>query len=57
LFSTSPGVLASMWKEEEVKTKALEEKMKSLLKEKGLKGILRTATGKPGETICKIAEG
>jgi len=52
----SPGVLAQMWKEEEQKTKALEEKMKSLLKEKGLKGTLRTATGKPGETIVSIAE-
>ena len=32
----SPGVLASMWKEEEVKTKHLEEKIKELLKEKGV---------------------
>lgn len=52
----SPGVLAQMWKDEEVKTKQLEEKMKGLLKEKGLKGTLRTATGKPGETIVGIAE-
>jgi nucleotide-binding universal stress UspA family protein len=52
----SPGVLAGMWKEEEAKVKQLEEKMKTLLKEKGLSGVLRTATGKPGEVICKIAE-
>lgn len=52
----SPGVLASMWKEEENKTKELEDKIKHLLKEKGLSGMLRTATGKPGEVICRIAE-
>jgi len=52
----SPGVLAGMWKEEEQKVKLLEEKMKTLLKDKGLSGVLRTATGKPGEVICKIAE-
>lgn len=52
----SPGVLATMWKEQEIKTKALEEKMKTLLEEKGCPGILRTATGKPGEVICRIAE-
>lgn len=52
----SPGVLAGMWKEEENKVKLLEDKMKTLLKEKGLSGVLRTATGKPGEVICKIAE-
>ncbi|KAI0237565.1 hypothetical protein LSAT2_011877 [Lamellibrachia satsuma] len=52
----SPGVLASMWKEAEAKTKILEDKMKALLKEKGLSGILRTSTGKPGEVICRIAE-
>lgn len=33
----SPGVLASMWKEEEIRTKLLEEKMTALLKEKGVK--------------------
>ena len=32
----SPGVLAGMWKEEEQKVKLLEEKMKTLLKEKGV---------------------
>ena len=32
----SPGVLASMWKEAEAKTKILEDKMKVLLKEKGV---------------------
>ena len=44
----SPGVLASMWKEEEVKMKALEEKMKKLMKEKGVSGWQhdkRVATG------------
>lgn len=30
----SPAVLASMWKEEETKCKALENKMKILLKDK-----------------------
>ena len=30
----SPGVLASMWKDEEQVTKMLEEKMKNILKEK-----------------------
>jgi len=52
----SPGVLASMWKEEEAKTKALEDKMRSLMKEKGCSGMLRTLTGKPGEVICRVAE-
>lgn len=33
----SPGVLAELWKEEELKTKALEEHMKSLLSEKGVR--------------------
>lgn len=33
----SPGVLASMWKEEEARIKSLEEKMTALLKEKGVK--------------------
>merc|ERR1712226_720088 len=55
-FHMSPGVLASMWKDEEVKTKQLEEKMKTLLVEKGIPGVLRTATGKPGEVICRISE-
>ena len=32
----SPGVLAGMWKEEEIKTKALEERVKDMLKEKGV---------------------
>ena len=32
----SPGVLASMWKEEEAKTKELEAKMRKLMKEKGV---------------------
>ena len=35
----SPGVLASMWKEAEAKTKILEDKMKALLKEKGVSSI------------------
>lgn len=52
----SPGVLATMWKEEEAKTKELENKMRKLMKEKGLSGVLRTSTGKPGEVICRIAE-
>jgi len=52
----SPGVLATMWKEEEAKTKELEGKMRKLMKEKGLSGVLRTSTGKPGEVICRIAE-
>ena len=30
----SPGVLANMWKEEEARTKALEEKMTEFLREK-----------------------
>lgn len=33
----SPGVLASMWKEEEARIKSLEEKMTTLLKEKAVK--------------------
>lgn len=32
----SPGVLADLWKEEEQKTKVLEERMKGLLREKGV---------------------
>lgn len=40
----SPGVLASMWKEEEVKTKNLEEKIKALLKEKGVR-IIESSKG------------
>ena len=52
----SPGVLASMWKEEEAKSKTLEEGMKELLKQKEAHGVLRTVTGKPGEQITRIAE-
>lgn len=52
----SPGVLAGMWKEEEAKTKILEAKMKGLLMEKSVPGVLRTATGRPGEVICRVAE-
>lgn len=55
-FHMSPGVLAGMWKEEEKKTKCLEEKVKAMLEEKGVPGVLRTATGKPGEVICRVAE-
>jgi len=36
----SPGVLASMWKEEEARIKALEEKMAALLKEKEVKMVI-----------------
>ena len=32
----SPGVLATMWKEEESRVKELEQKMKTILKEKGV---------------------
>ena len=32
----SPGVLATMWKEAETKTRLLEDKMKQLLKERGV---------------------
>ena len=32
----SPGVLAGMWKEAEKKTKTLEERIKVILKEKGV---------------------
>ena len=32
----SPGVLASMWKDEEAKTKELEDQLKAKLKEKGV---------------------
>lgn len=32
----SPGVLAGMWKEAEKKTKQLEERIKVILKEKGV---------------------
>ena len=32
----SPGVLASMWKEEEAKTKLLEDKMKRILQPNGV---------------------
>ncbi len=35
----SPGVLAGMWKEQEKKTKSLEEKVKVLLEEKGVSHI------------------
>lgn len=52
----SPGVLAGMWKDEEKKTKDLEERIKAILKQRGLSGVLRTASGKPGEVICRIAE-
>ena len=33
----SPSVLANMWKEEETKTKALENRMRQLLSEKEVK--------------------
>lgn len=52
----SPTVLANMWKEEEARTKVLEEKLTALLKEKKVPGKLRTSAGKPGELICQIAE-
>jgi len=32
----SPAVLASMWREEETKCKSLEEKMKAMLKGRGV---------------------
>ena len=43
----SPGVLASMWKEEEVRTRELEEKMKILLKNKGVRCISYLYLSKP----------
>lgn len=52
----SPGVLAAMWKEEEAKSRQLEEKMKVLLTNKGISAKLRSCAGKPGEMICRIAE-
>lgn len=51
----SPRVLASMWETEEDRTKELEIRVKTMLKERKCNGILRTAAGKPGETICAIA--
>jgi hypothetical protein len=30
--------------------------LKEIMKEKGIEGVLRTATGKPGEVICRISE-
>ncbi|ESN92002.1 hypothetical protein HELRODRAFT_194477 [Helobdella robusta] len=51
----SPGVLASLWKEEEAKTKMLEENMKVLLKDKNISARLRNVRGKPGEMLCHIA--
>ena len=38
----SPGVLASMWKDEETKTKSLEEKMKRILQPNGVSTMLYT---------------
>lgn len=32
----SPGVLANLWKEEETRTKQLEDNMKALLRDKGV---------------------
>lgn len=52
----SPGVLAAMWKEEESKSRQLEEKMKVMLTNKGISAKLRSCAGKPGEMICRIAE-
>jgi len=37
----SPAVLASMWREEEAKCKNLEEKMKAMLKGRGVYIILQ----------------
>jgi len=52
----SPTILANMWKNEESRTKVLEEKMKELLTSKQVPGVLQTATGRPGETVCSIAD-
>jgi len=52
----SPSVLANMWKEEEARTKTLEERLRLLMSEKEVPGTLRTASGKPGEVICQIAD-
>lgn len=52
----TPSSFTQLWKDEEAKTKALNEKIKAILKENGIKGILRTATGKPTETLVKVAE-
>jgi len=52
----SPAVLTNMWKNEEARTKVLEDKMKELLATKQVPAVLRTATGRPGETICAIAD-
>lgn len=50
------AAVSNLWKTEEARTKALEEKMKELLTAKQVPGVLKTASGKPGETICRIAE-
>ena len=47
----SPGVLATMWKDQEIKTRAIESRMTSLLEERGV-GISMnkcwTYTGRDG---------
>lgn len=52
----SPAVLAGMWKEEEAKSRVLEERMKQLLTNRGVSAKLRSCAGKPGEMICRIAD-
>lgn len=54
-MSVSPKTLQELWKKEEEKTLEMENTMRSLLQEKRCSGILRTASGKPGPTICKVA--
>lgn len=44
----SPGVLATMWKEEEARVKELEQKMKTILKEKGVIFLEKHFTSKSG---------
>lgn len=51
----SPKTLQELWKKEEEKTIELEQTMRRLLKERRCTGILRTAAGKPGPMICKVA--
>ncbi|CAD5112135.1 DgyrCDS1374 [Dimorphilus gyrociliatus] len=51
----SPKTLQELWQKEEERTLEIEDTMRRLLQEKKCSGVLRTAAGRPGATICKVA--
>lgn len=56
LTMASPAVVQQLLNEVTVKVQTLENKYKEKLLKAKLPGKFRTAAGKPGEAICKIAD-